>query len=133
MIINDADSFGLSQLHQLRGRIGRGQHKSYCILLSSAKTGEPGREKLEIMCRTLNGFEIAEEDFRLRGPGDVLGTAQSGMGSIEFPEWLADTRLLHRASREAAAILQKDPGLQLPEHLYLKNLVAIDNEAVTTC
>lgn len=133
MIINDADSFGLSQLHQLRGRIGRGQHKSYCILLSSAKTGEPGREKLEIMCRTLNGFEIAEEDFRLRGPGDVLGTAQSGMGSIEFPEWLADTRLLHRASREAAAILQKDPGLQLPEHLYLKNLVAIDSEAVTTC
>ena len=93
MLINDADAFGLSQLHQLRGRIGRGQHKSYCILLSATKPGEPGRDKLDVLCRTLNGFEIAEEDFRLRGPGDVLGTAQSGLGAVRFAEWLSDMRL----------------------------------------
>ncbi len=124
MLINDADSFGLSQLHQLRGRIGRGQHKSYCILLSRAKPGEPGREKLEVLCRTLNGFEIAEEDFRLRGPGDVLGTAQSGLGAVQFTEWLSDTRLIHRAKRDASAILDADPTLSRPEHAALRALVA---------
>lgn len=133
MIINDADSFGLSQLHQLRGRIGRGAHKSYCILLSSAKAGEHGYEKLQVLCRTLNGFEIAEEDFRLRGPGDVLGTAQSGLGSIEFTEWLADMRLIHRANREAAAILARDPELKLPQHAALKSLVQFDEDTGITC
>lgn len=123
MLINDADSFGLSQLHQLRGRIGRGAHKSYCILLSRSKEGEPGREKLEIMCRTLNGFQIAEEDFRLRGPGDVLGTAQSGLGSVQYAEWLSDTRLIHRARCEAEAVLREDPELTAPEHIVLRVLV----------
>lgn len=124
MLINDADAFGLSQLHQLRGRIGRGCHKSYCILLSKAKEGEPGREKLQVLCRTLNGFEIAEEDFRLRGPGDVLGTAQSGLGSVQFTEWLSDMRLIHRANRDAAAILDADPALEQPRHAALRELVA---------
>lgn len=124
MLINDADGFGLSQLHQLRGRIGRGAHRSYCILLSRAKAGEPGREKLEILCRTLNGFEIAEEDFRLRGPGDVLGTAQSGLGSVQYAEWLADARLIYRARREAAAVLDADPELLAVEHAPLRALVA---------
>ena len=131
MIINDADSFGLSQLHQLRGRIGRGKHKSYCILLSSARADAPGRKKLEVLCNTLNGFEIAEEDFRLRGPGDVLGTAQSGLGNIEFPEWLADMRLIHRASREATTILQTDPELNSPRHACLRNLVQYDVGEIT--
>lgn len=131
MIINDADNFGLSQLHQLRGRIGRGEHKSYCILLSSAKAGDSGREKLEILCRTLNGFEIAEEDFRLRGPGDIQGTAQSGMGAVEFPEWLADMRLIHRANREAESILQADPQLRSPIHAPLRALVDIDSAALS--
>ncbi len=126
MLINDADSFGLSQLHQLRGHIGRGRHKSYCILLSKAKPGEPGREKLDVLCRTLNGFEIAEEDFRLRGPGDVLGTAQSGLGAVQFTEWLSDTRLIHRANREANAVLDADPLLQRPEHAPLRELVAAE-------
>lgn len=133
MIINDADTFGLSQLHQLRGRIGRGEHKSYCILLSRAKPGEPGREKLEVLCRTLNGFEIAEEDFRLRGPGDVLGTAQSGLGAIEFTEWLGDMRLIHRANRDAAAILDADPELKQPQHEPLRELVQFDEENGVTC
>lgn len=133
MIINDADSFGLSQLHQLRGRIGRGVHKSYCILLSSARQGEPGRDKLEVLCRTLNGFEIAEEDFRLRGPGDVLGTAQSGLGAVEFTEWLGDMRLIHRANREASAILVSDPELRMPRHAVLRALVAGDDDSGVTC
>lgn len=128
MLINDADTFGLSQLHQLRGRIGRGQHKSYCILLSDAAPGEPGREKLEVLCRTLNGFEIAEEDFRLRGPGDVLGTAQSGLGSVQFAEWLSDTRLIHRATRDANAILDADPMLNLPQHAPLRELVLYESD-----
>lgn len=133
MIINDADTFGLSQLHQLRGRIGRGEHKSYCILLSKARPGEPGREKLEVLCRTLNGFEIAEEDFRLRGPGDVLGTAQSGLGAVEFTEWLGDMRLIHRANRDAAAILDADPELKLPQHAPLRELVQFEEESGVTC
>ncbi len=120
MLINDADSFGLSQLHQLRGRIGRGKHKSWCILLSRAKPGEPGREKVDALCRTLNGFEIAEEDFRLRGPGDVLGTAQSGLSNVQFTEWLTDARLIHRAARDARRILDDDPELLKPEHRGLR-------------
>jgi len=132
MLINNADSFGLSQLHQLRGRIGRGRHKSYCILLSEAKPGEPGHDKLMVMCRTLNGFEIAEEDFRLRGPGDVLGTAQSGLGAVRFPEWLADMRLIHRATRDAAAILERDPELCLPQHAPLRDLVRFEAESRVT-
>ena len=126
MLINNADSFGLSQLHQLRGRIGRGSHKGWCILLSTARPGEPGREKLDALCRTSNGFEIAEEDFRLRGPGDVLGTAQSGLGSVQFAEWLTDARLIHRANRQAAAILEADPHLLRPEHQPLRKWVEED-------
>ena len=128
MLINDAESFGLSQLHQLRGRIGRGSHRSYCILLSRSKQGEPGYAKLEILCRTLNGFEIAEEDFRLRGPGDVLGTAQSGLGSVQYAEWLSDARLIHRARREAEAVLRTDPELSRPEHAALRALVSGEGE-----
>lgn len=119
MLINNADSFGLSQLHQLRGRIGRGSHKSYCILLSDVKPDDPAREKLNILCNTTNGFEIAEHDFRLRGPGDVLGTAQSGLADVRFPEWLSDVRLIHRATRIANSILDSDPTLSNPEHAAL--------------
>ncbi len=126
MLINDAESFGLSQLHQLRGRIGRGAYKSYCILLSRAKPGEPTRDKLEVLCRTLNGFEIAEEDFRLRGPGDVLGTRQSGLSAVQFVEWLSDARLIHRANRLAAQILDADPALSAPLHRKLRDLVATE-------
>ncbi|MFI3243695.1 MAG: ATP-dependent DNA helicase RecG [Akkermansia sp.] len=132
MIINDADSYGLSQLHQLRGRIGRGQHKSYCILLSESKAGEAGYEKLNFLCRSLNGFDIAEEDFRLRGPGDVLGIAQSGLSNIQFPEWLSDMRLLHRARKEAADILARDPDLQDPAHVKLRALIAEEEQDSVT-
>ncbi len=133
MLINDADTFGLSQLHQLRGRIGRGKLKGYCILLSSSKPGEPGRDKLEVLCRTSNGFDIAEADFLLRGPGDVLGTAQSGLSAVQFTEWLTDARLIHRANKEAAAILDADPALADAKHAPLRALVAGEStERVTS-
>ena len=77
-----------------------------------------------MLCRTLNGFEIAEEDFRLRGPGDVLGTEQSGLGAVRFAEWLTDARLIHRANRDAAQILDADPELILPHHHALRSLVS---------
>lgn len=124
MLINDADTFGLSQLHQLRGRIGRSGFKGYCILLSDARPGDPGWEKLETLCRTSDGFAIAEADFLLRGPGDVLGTAQSGLGAVQFPEWLTDARLIHRANKEATALLAADPELVEPAHAPLRALVA---------
>ncbi len=116
MLINDASSFGLSQLHQLRGRIGRGSQKSYCILLSEAPAGDPAREKLLALCSSSDGFEIAEYDLRLRGPGDVFGTVQSGLSAVNFPEWLADTRLIYRANDIAQKILRDDPNLIRPEH-----------------
>lgn len=133
MLINDADSFGLSQLHQLRGRIGRGAHAGYCILLSNVKDGDASFEKLSALCRTSNGFEIAEADFILRGPGDVLGTSQSGLGAILFPEWLRDLRLIHRANGLACDILERDPELSLPEHAMLRDFVAGETaQAVTS-
>ena len=132
MIINNAESYGLSQLHQLRGRIGRGEHRSWCILLSDAKAGDDNRRKLDVMCSTINGFEIAEEDFKLRGPGDVLGTAQSGFGRVRFMEWLSDTRLIHRGRDMATAILETDPGLNLPQHAPLRGLIADDSAEPTT-
>jgi ATP-dependent DNA helicase RecG len=110
MIIHHSERFGLAQLHQLRGRIGRGGHKGYCILLTDAKTGEP-LEKLRILESSSDGFEIAEADLRLRGPGDVLGTAQSGLGNLRFTEFLADMTLLRQARELADRILLEDPRL----------------------
>jgi len=111
MIIHHAERFGLAQLHQLRGRIGRGMHKSYCVLLSDGKNPE-AMEKLAVMERTADGFEIAEADLRFRGPGDVLGTAQSGMADIRFAEFLADTHLLRQARELADAVIREDPLLE---------------------
>ena len=94
MVIWNSERFGLAQLHQLRGRIGRGEHKSYCILSSDGKTGQ---EKLEVMAETDDGFKIAEADLTLRGPGEVLGTIQSGLGELVFAEFLADVDMVREA------------------------------------
>jgi ATP-dependent DNA helicase RecG len=110
MVIHNAERFGLAQLHQLRGRIGRGEHRSYCVLLSDGKTPE-ALDKLAVLERTADGFEIAEEDLRLRGPGDVLGTAQSGLGDLRFGEFLADTALVREARALAERVLGEDPRL----------------------
>ena len=110
MIIHHAERFGLAQLHQLRGRIGRGEHKSYCILLTDGKTPE-ALEKLQALVDSHDGFVIAEVDLRLRGPGNVLGTAQSGMAEMKFADFLADTTLLREARALADAVIAEDPQL----------------------
>ena len=113
MFIHDAGRFGLAQLHQLRGRIGRGAHTSYCVLFVEDKD-EDNRQRLAIMEETSDGFQIAEEDLRRRGPGDVLGHAQSGQAPLLFGELLADTRLVRLARQLAERTLDEDPHLQRP-------------------
>jgi len=110
MILHHAERFGLAQLHQLRGRIGRGGHKSYCVLLTDGKNDE-ALEKLRVIERSADGFEIAEADLRLRGPGELMGTRQSGMSAMRFPEFLADTALLREARALADGWLDQDPAL----------------------
>ena len=111
MVIFNAERFGLAQLHQLRGRIGRGEHKSYCVLVTDGKS-EEGVEKLNILAGTTDGFKIAEEDLRLRGPGEVMGTRQSGVGDLRFVEFLADTSLIRESREVAEQVLRDDPTLE---------------------
>ena len=122
MIIENAERFGLSQLHQLRGRVGRGKHKSYCVLVSDHE-GEESKARLNIMCKTNDGFKISEEDLRLRGPGDFFGSRQHGLPEMHMADLGADVQLLQRAQDEAAKLMLNDPGLNLPEHKELKSAV----------
>jgi ATP-dependent DNA helicase RecG len=122
MLIENAERFGLSQLHQLRGRIGRGEHKSYCILLSSTRT-EEASAKLAVLERTTNGFEVAEADWELRGPGDLLGTAQSGLPELKIGDLKRDADLMRRARAAAMSIFEMDPRLELPENQRFRRLI----------
>ena len=122
MIIFEAERFGLAQLHQLRGRIGRGQHKSYCILATSGKNAE-ARERLETLAATSDGFAVAEADLLRRGPGDLLGSAQSGLGTLVLGDLVRDTSLVRLARRLARNVLQTDPELKLAPHLPLRSFV----------
>ena len=122
MLIENAERFGLAQLHQLRGRIGRGEHKSYCILLSSDNSAETAA-KLAVLEKTGNGFEIAEADWEMRGPGDLLGTAQSGLPELKIGDLRADAELMRRARAAATLIFDKDPGLEWPENQHFKQLI----------
>jgi hypothetical protein len=124
MLIENAERFGLAQLHQLRGRIGRGEHKSYCILLRSAKAEAEADEKLRIMEQTSNGFEIAEADLRLRGPGDILGTAQSGLPPLQLGDLLKDQELMRLARNAAFLIFERDPRLEQPENQRYRRTLA---------
>ena len=120
MVIESAERFGMAQLHQLRGRVGRGAEQSYCILISSYKLSNETRKRLEIMVRTNNGFEIAEEDLKLRGAGDLEGTQQSGDGLfLKIANLAHDGEILQRARRTAQKILDNDPDLTKPEHKLL--------------
>jgi len=110
MIIHHAERFGLAQIHQLRGRIGRGEHKSYCVLVTDTKLPE-AIEKLTVLERTSDGFEIAEADLRLRGPGDILGTAQSGLTDLRFADFITDTELIRQARSLADQVFKDDPDL----------------------
>ena len=123
MVVENAERFGLSQLHQLRGRVGRGGFKSWCILISDSKSEEV-KARLSIMSRTNNGFEISEEDLRLRGPGDFFGSRQHGLPEMHVADLGADTQVLKTAQEEAKALLAADPGLELPEHAALRERIA---------
>ncbi|MBX7207698.1 MAG: ATP-dependent DNA helicase RecG [Verrucomicrobiaceae bacterium] len=123
MYVHDAGRFGLAQLHQLRGRIGRGSHTSYCVLFIDEADDE-ARQRLAIMEETDDGFRIAEEDLRRRGPGDVLGRAQSGQAPLRFAELLADTRLVRIARQLAERTLDEDPRLEAAAHAELRQLTA---------
>ncbi|MEC8335570.1 MAG: ATP-dependent DNA helicase RecG [Bacteroidota bacterium] len=120
MVIESAERFGLSQLHQLRGRVGRGASQSYCILMSSSDLGQDARRRLETMCRTNDGFEIAEVDMELRGPGDVMGTQQSGVPDLKVADLVRDRPLLSSARYFAQEVLEADPTLGRPEHMALR-------------
>jgi ATP-dependent DNA helicase RecG len=115
MLIENSERFGLAQLHQLRGRIGRSQHQSYCVLLTDREDPD-ALDKLAILERSENGFEIAEADLRMRGPGDLLGTVQSGLPPLRLADLIKDEALLFRAKDIARKILDEDPGLQQPQH-----------------
>ena len=121
MVIEHAERFGLSQLHQLRGRVGRGSDKSYCLLLTEGYISEDGRLRLTVMGRTNNGFEIAEEDLSIRGPGEFFGTRQSGLPELKVANILRDAKVLEIARREAFELVIKDPMLTLPDHKLLRN------------
>lgn len=120
MVIESAERFGLSQLHQLRGRVGRGAAKSYCILMSGYKLSKESRKRLELMCKTTDGFVLAEEDMKMRGPGDLEGTSQSGLAiDLHISSLYRDGRFLEEARQTALEILDKDPLLQSPESKLL--------------
>lgn len=122
MIVENAERFGLSQLHQLRGRVGRGQHKSYCVLVSEADTDEV-RARLDILCKTNDGFKVSEEDLRLRGPGDFFGSRQHGLPAMHIADLGGDVQVLQKAQQEANALLQEDPALVRPENAALRESV----------
>jgi ATP-dependent DNA helicase RecG len=128
MVIEDADRFGLSQLHQLRGRVGRGAEQSYCILMTDFKLSTDARERIQTLCRTNDGFEIAEADLRLRGPGNIEGTQQSGDLNLHIADLGRDGKILQTARALAVRILEKDPRLEHPLNLPLK--IYLDNQQV---
>jgi ATP-dependent DNA helicase RecG len=121
MIIESAERFGLSQLHQLRGRVGRGADQSFCILMTGYKLGVDAKLRMKTMCETNNGFEISEVDLRLRGPGELEGTQQSGVLDLRIADLAKDQILLQQARQIAQVIIGKDPELVLPEHQNLKS------------
>jgi ATP-dependent DNA helicase RecG len=122
ILVENADRFGLAQLHQLRGRIGRGKHKSYCILLVSDPSKETAA-KLAVLEKTSNGFEVAEADWDLRGPGDLLGTAQSGLPALKIGDLRRDAHLMRRARAAAMSIFERDPRLESPENQRFRQLI----------
>ncbi|MDT0554591.1 ATP-dependent DNA helicase RecG [Patiriisocius hiemis] len=120
MVIESAERFGLSQLHQLRGRVGRGASQSYCILMTSHKLSQDAKTRLQTMTRTSDGFEIAEVDLKLRGPGDIMGTQQSGVLNLQIADIVKDTEILKIARSYAMQVLKSDPNLIQPENLPIK-------------
>ena len=123
MVIESAERFGLSQLHQLRGRVGRGGEQSYCILMSGDKLSKEGRARLEAMCATNDGFQLSELDLKLRGAGDIHGTQQSGDAfELNIANLATDTQIMEVTREEALRVLAEDSELQRPENRLLREL-----------
>ncbi|MCW3090600.1 MAG: ATP-dependent helicase RecG [Ferruginibacter sp.] len=125
MVIESAEKFGLSQLHQLRGRVGRGSEKSFCILLTGYKISNDAKDRLKILCDTNDGFKVAEKDLEIRGPGDIEGTRQSGLLNFKLANIVQDRVMLEVAKNLAALVIDKDPDLTLAENLPLKNYLQL--------
>jgi ATP-dependent DNA helicase RecG len=123
MVIESAQRFGLSQLHQLRGRVGRGADQSYCILMTDYKLGTESKTRIETMVKTNNGFEIAETDLKLRGPGDLMGTQQSGALDLLIADLGKDGEILKQAREAAQQILEQDPQLEKPENRSIRQQI----------
>ena len=122
IVIENAERFGLSQLHQLRGRVGRGKHQSYCVLVTASRS-DTARERLRALCATNDGFQIAEEDLRLRGPGDFFGKRQHGLPQLKVADFATDVALLQEAKQAAEELAAADPELRRPEHAPLRRRV----------
>lgn len=123
MVIESAEKFGLSQLHQLRGRVGRGAEKSFCVLLTGRRLGKEARERINILTETNDGFKIAEKDLEIRGPGDIEGTRQSGVLNFKIANIVLDRGLLELARERAMELLEGDPELELGENRELRGFL----------
>jgi ATP-dependent DNA helicase RecG len=131
MIIENAERFGLSQLHQLRGRVGRGAEQSYCILMSGNKLSNDAKLRLDTMVRTTDGFEISEIDLQLRGPGDIEGTQQSGVLDLKLANITQDQALLQEARQAVIQLYENDPDLQKPENGILRIYLELKNPGIS--
>jgi ATP-dependent DNA helicase RecG len=130
MIVEDADRFGLAQLHQLRGRVGRGGGHSQCLLLTRGNKSETALRRLEVMASTADGFQIAEEDLAMRGPGELLGVRQAGLPRLRFGDLVQHIELLASAREEAQRLVDQDPDLSHPDHAALKRILAERTEEI---
>ncbi|HAP66912.1 MAG TPA: hypothetical protein DCQ99_03675 [Nitrospinae bacterium] len=121
MVVEHAERFGLSQLHQLRGRVGRGEYQSYCILIAYYPISEEAKMRLKVMRESTDGFYIAEKDLEIRGPGEFFGTKQSGLPELKIANIIRDHKLLESARDEAFKLIELDPSLSVSEHQLLKD------------
>jgi ATP-dependent DNA helicase RecG len=124
MLVEHAERFGLAQLHQLRGRVGRSQHQAYCLLIANFPMSEDAKQRLQVLMESHDGFVIAERDLEIRGPGEFLGTRQSGLPELRIAHLIRDQRVLAQARREAFALIGQDPHLLLPEHARLRRALS---------
>jgi ATP-dependent DNA helicase RecG len=123
MVIQHPERFGLTQLHQLRGRVGRGKRKGCCFLMMPSKASEDTLSRLGILAQSNDGFEIAQKDLEIRGQGELMGIRQAGAGELDFTEMLREPELLMAAKKQADALIHSDPTLSTPQHRRLKQLL----------
>jgi ATP-dependent DNA helicase RecG len=128
MIIENSERFGLSQLHQLRGRVGRGAEQSYCILMTSDRISQDARQRIDTMLETTDGFRISEADLKLRGPGNIEGLQQSGIADLRLADIVTDEKILKYARKIAIELLESDPDLILPENKPIKDYILTENK-----